>query len=127
MTRDERRRIAVVLGVPSLLGHGVVALLAAKLFLGLPMEAGGLFLGPVLGMPLAGFGLTALLCAVLMPWRPASAQVAGSLIVALCFDGFALMVGAAPPWPAIGLALTLGSLGFLATTLELLPRRTSGF
>lgn len=127
MTQDERRRVAVILGVPPLLGHGVVALYYAKIVLGLPIEGGGLVLGPMVGFPVGMFGVVALSGAVLMAWQPTAQPVVGSLVVALCFDAFALMLGVATPWALAGLLLSLGSLGFLVTTLNLGLRSGSGF
>lgn len=127
MTRDDRRLLSVVLGVPSLAAHGVLALVAAGAFLGLPLEAGGLFFGPVLGFPLGAFGLAALLAAALMPWRPTQSPVPGCLGAALLFDGFALMTGAQAGWALLGLVASGGSLVLLATTVDLRLRGTSGF
>lgn len=86
-------RAAAGTGAGILAVNGVLALRFGLLLLRLPMEAGGLLLGPFVGLPLVGFGLAAGALAVglvAMPDRVWS-QAAAALVVALAFDAFALM------------------------------------
>lgn len=63
MTGDDWRRLGVLLGVLALGTLACWAFWAAKGFLSLPMEAGGLVFGPFVGLPLLTIGMTLLVAA----------------------------------------------------------------
>ena len=93
LTRYDRERLAEITGLVSLLGHAVPAALLAKAFLGLPMEAGGLFLGPLLGFPAAFGALLLVAGAVLLALRRPGPVPIGGLVVTLAADVLALVTG----------------------------------
>ena len=69
MTRTDWQRLFVI---TSVLVLGVLAFLsfrAAKEFLSLPIEGGGLLFGPFLGLPLLGIGVMLLFWAVQLAVR----------------------------------------------------------
>jgi len=91
VTGDDWRRLGILLGVPFLVAHALAAFWGAKTVLMLPMEAGGLLLGPMIGVPLLGIGMAFLAAAVnLVVGREPYYVIAGAF-VALVFDGFFLM------------------------------------
>ena len=83
------------LAVVVLVGHALVAFRFARVFLGLPMEAGGLVLGPMLGLPLAAFAFVVLAVAVVLVVNRdvAWTQAVAALAVAAFFDAFLAMAG----------------------------------
>lgn len=92
MTRDDWHRLGVLLGVPYLALHALAAFWAAKLFLSLPMEAGGLFLGPVIGLPMAFAGMMLVVAAVMLATGREVYFVLAAVFVLMVVDGFAFMV-----------------------------------
>lgn len=91
MTRDDFRRLSLVIGVPFLALHALAAFWGAKTMLMLPIEAGGLLFGPMIGLPLLGIGLAFAAAAVHLVMDSEPYYVIAGAIVALAFDGFFLM------------------------------------
>lgn len=91
MTRDDFRRLSVLLGVPFLALHALAAFWGAKTLLMLPMEAGGLLFGPMIGVPLLGIGMGFAAAAVHLVMDSEPYYVLAGAFVALVFDGFFLM------------------------------------
>ncbi len=107
-----RDRAGVGLAVVVLAGHAFVAFRIAHTFLGLPMEAGGLFLGPVIGLPLAGFAFVALALAVMLLVKRDAAwtQAVAALAVSAFFDAFLGMAGMPLLFLSAAAALTAAGL-----------------
>lgn len=109
----DRDRLGGLLGALALLGHALPALWFAKVLLSLPMEGGGLVLGPFVGLPVLGFALMGVALAVFLVVNPAAMryQAIAALVVAATFDLFAVTVGA--PIALLGAALSIASVCLL--------------
>lgn len=116
-----RPEIGVLLGVLALVAHGLAALRFAKLYLGLPMEAGGLFLGPLLGMPLLVYGVLAIGVAVvlLVSYDAARWPALQVLLVTFLLDFAMLCSGLVHPYVVVG---TIGTVAALGVILLQVPR-----
>lgn len=118
LTRYDRERLGQLLGAPVLAGHAVLAGYWAKGLLSLPMEAGGLFLGPVVGFPLASASLMLLVGAGLFLTGRVRLQGVACLVACLAFDVLAAMSGYGGAWPVAGAVLAALSLTSLATLVQ---------
>lgn len=120
LTRYDRERLAEIVGAVSLAGHAVPAALLAKMMLGLPMEAGGLILGPMLGFP-ALFGSIGLAAgALLLAFRRPGEVPVGGLVLTLGADLLVLatMPEVRSPLFAVGALLSAASLGFFVSLIR---------
>ena len=115
LTRYDREKLGQITGSVSLAGHAAAAFWAAWQILSLPMEAGGLVLGPIIGLPLVTLGMVLLSgAAVLARGRTPHLPFAGLGLTVLA-DGVLLANGVARPLPLIGVLLSAASLAFFVS------------
>ncbi|HVF03503.1 MAG TPA: hypothetical protein VNA20_01565 [Frankiaceae bacterium] len=120
LTRYDRERLAELLGAVSLAGHAVPLALLTKEAFSIPMEAGGLFLAPLLGGP-ALFGACALVVhALLLAVRRRGAAALGGLVLTLAADVVVLATIAQLRHPLLvtGALLSATSLGLFLSLVK---------
>jgi len=117
---DRLARAGAGLGCLTLLGHAFSLGAQALDLLRLPMEAGGLFLGPFVGLPLLVLALYLAAAGIALPLGTARVQAATAVMLTATADVFALLSGFRSPWLATA-ALVSGAAAVLLLA-TLVPR-----
>lgn len=115
LTRYDRERLGQLVGAVSLGAHALPAFAYAAKALSLPMEAGGLVLGPLLGLPLAVVGAVMVIGAIVLPTGRTPFFPFAALALTVLVDTVLLLNGAGLPWTLAGAALSAVSLGMFVS------------
>lgn len=117
MSNVTRAGLGVALGCLTLVGHALAIGAAAVMFLRLPMEAGGLVLGPMLGLPLLAIALTAGSTGVALPFGFGRVQGTCAVCLVTVVDVMALLSGFRSPWLVAATAVSGAAAVLLVAAL----------
>lgn len=119
LTRYDRERLGQILGAVSLAGHALPAFVFAQRALSIPMEAGGLVIGPILGLPLLVVGVIFVIGAIVLPTGRTPFMPFAALALTVLVDLVLLTRGTGFWWAVPGLLLSATALALFVSLATL--------